>query len=467
MRLLSVLLLLVSSALSQILVLRDVNVVDVSHARMRPNQTVVIKDGWIKTVSPKVRIPEGARVVNTSGKFLIPGLWDMHTHVAGISADPQWGKLLLPQYLAQGITGIRDMAGDVDALLAWKRDQAEGRLEGPRMFIAGPFLDRSTQGFDHPGDVTAAATPEAGQAAVRLLKSRGVDFIKVGSQLSRETFFAIAEECRRQGIAFLGHVPNSVTPLEASSAGMKSQEHLYGIALSISAKEEALRNQISDARAHDNAKAYAAATTETQTTTDEAKALGLFKAFNRNGTWIVPTLVWTETTSKLSVRQDSPQLAYLPSSLREKWKPGSEIVPKSAEDYYARKLQSDLQIVRLMHKAGVRLLAGSDSLDPYVFPGDSLHHELELLVRAGLPPADALRAATLGAAEFFGLESELGTIEEGKRGDLVLLEANPLENISNTRRIAAIIQNGRWMTPQEILDRASSLRMFLNVTNTQ
>jgi imidazolonepropionase-like amidohydrolase len=120
-----------------------------------------------------------------------------------------------------------------------------------------------------------------------------------------------------------------------------------------------------------------------------------------------------------------------------------------------------------MHKAGVRLLAGSDSLDPYVFPGDSLHHELELLVRAGLPPADALRAATLGAAEFFGLESELGTIEEGKRGDLVLLEANPLENISNTRRIAAIIQNGRWMTPQEILDRASSLRMFLNVTNTQ
>jgi imidazolonepropionase-like amidohydrolase len=442
MRLFSVLLLLVSSALSQILVLRDVNVVDVRQARVQTKQTVLIKDGWIKTVAPKVRIPEGARVVYASGKFLIPGLWDMHTHVAGISADPQWGKLLLPQYLAHGITGIRDMAGDVDALLAWKRDQAEGRLEGPRMFIAGPFIDGSSQGFDHPGDVIAATTAEAGQAAVRLLKSRGVDFIKVGSQLSRDTFFAIAEECSRQRIAFLGHVPNSVSPLEASSARMKSQEHLYGIALSISAKEEALRGQIAGARAHDDSKAYSAATSEAQTTTDGAKAFDVFRAFNGNGTWIVPTLVWTETTSKLSVRQDSPQLTYLPSNLREKWKPGNVILSKSAEDYYARKLQSDLQIVGLMHKAGVRLLAGSDSLDPYVFPGDSLHGELELLVRAGLPPADALRVATLSPAEFFGVQNELGTIEKGKRGDLVVLDANPLENISNTRRIVAIIQNG-------------------------
>src|SRR6266436_10342029 len=157
------LLLFAGTALSQTLVLQHVNVIDATGSPAKADQTVIIKDGVISAVGRNISVTTGdARVVNTSGKFLIPGLWDMHTHVAGISADPQWGKLLLPQYLAQGITGIRDMAGDVDALLAWKRDQAEGRLEGPRMFIAGPFIDGSTQGFDHPGDVTAAATPEAG-----------------------------------------------------------------------------------------------------------------------------------------------------------------------------------------------------------------------------------------------------------------------------------------------------------------
>ena len=139
----------------------------------------------------------------------------------------------------------------------------------------------------------------------------------------------------------------------------------------------------------------------------------------------------------------------------------------AAQAYYARRLQSDMRLVHLMHEAGVRLLAGSDSLDPWVLPGDSLHHELEMLVKAGLSPMEALQAATVRPAEFFAFENELGTVTKGKRADLVLLDANPLENISNTRKIAAVIQAGRYMVPADLLKNADELRNLMNVTSTQ
>src|SRR6266568_38091 len=456
------LLLFAGTALSQTLVLQHVNVIDATGSPAKADQTVIIKDGVISAVGRNITVSPGdARVVNGSGKFLIPGLWDMHTHVAGINADPQWGKTLLPQYLAYGITSIRDMAGETASLLEWKRQQAEGTLRGPRMLIAGPFIDGSKNGFTYPGDVIEATTPAAGRETVRLLKQKGVDFIKVGSQLSRETFLAVAEECKLQRIPFLGHVPDSVTPLEASVAGMKSQEHLFGIALSVSRNEDVLRKEISVAREHNDSKAYSAAVAESQSTLDEGKARALFAGFKQNCTWIVPTLVWTEVTSTLSQRTNPGETAWdknlnnLPDTLRQKWAPGSHLIPDGAQAYYARKLQSDLHIVQLMHQAGVRLLAGSDSLDPYVFPGESLHRELELLVKAGLSPMEALQAATINPAQFFGLQNDLGTIEVGKKADLVLLEADPLEDISNTRKIAAIIQGGRYLTSQEALTHAT------------
>src|SRR5205814_3364573 len=271
-----------------------------------------------------------------------------------------------------------------------------------------------------------------------------------------------AEECKLQRIPFLGHVPDSVTPLEASAAGMKSQEHLFGIALSVSRSEDVLRKEISAAREHNDSKAYSAAVAESQRTLDEGKAQTLFAAFKQNGTWIVPTLVWTEVTSTLSQRTNPGETAWeknlnsLPENLRQKWAPGSHLISEGAQAHYARKLQSDFHIVQLMHQAGVRLLAGSDSLDPYVFPGESLHRELELLVKAGLSPMEALQTATVNPAQFFGLQNELGTIEVGKKADLVLIERDPLQDISNTRKIAAIIQGGRYLTSQQILTHAAS-----------
>src|SRR6266436_7594183 len=455
------LLLFAGTALSQTLVLQHVNVIDATGSPAKADQTVIIKDGVISAVGRNIAVPTGdVRVVNASGKFLIPGLWDMHTHVAGITADPQWGKTLLPQYLAYGITGIRDMAGDVTSLLDWKKEQDDGKLLGPRMFISGPFVDSSKNGFTYPGDVIEATTPAAARETVRVLKQKGVDFIKIGSQLSRETFLAIAEECKLQRIPFLGHVPDSVTPLEASVAGIKSQEHLFGIALSVSRNEDVLRKEISAAREHNDSKAYSSAMAESQSTLDEGKARALFDAFKQNGTWIVPTLVWTEVTSTLSQRTTPGETAWdknlnnLPDMLRKKWAPGNHLISEGAQAYYARKLQSDVHIVQQMHQAGVRLLAGSDSLDPYVFPGESLHRELELLVKAGLSPMEALQTATVNPAQFFGLQNDLGTIEVGKKADLVLLEADPLQEIGNTRKIAAIIQDGRYRTPQEVVTHA-------------
>ena len=466
MRLFSIVL-LVSCATCQTLVLSHVTVIDGTSSPARNDQTVVITNGVLAEVGRNALIPHQAHVIDARGKFLIPGLWDMHTHVAGITADPKWGKSLLPQYLAYGITSIRDMAGDVEALFSWERETDEGRLRGPRMFIAGPFIDGSSHGFTFPTDVIAAPTPESGREAVRRLKARGVNFIKVGSQLSRETFFAIAEESRLQHVPFAGHVPDSVTPLEASNAGMVSQEHLLGIALSISNHEQKLRQAIASARANDDRQAYSSAVAEAQDTLDEAKARELFATFNRNRTWIVPTLSWTDTTSKLSQQSDASKLHFIPEELAQKWQPGKRLISDAAEAYYARKLQCDLRIINLMHRAGVRLLAGSDSLDPWVLPGDSLHHELEMLVRAGLSPLEALQAATANPAEFFGLQNEMGTIAKGKRADLVLLNANPLEDISNTRQIVAVIQGGNYMTRNDLLKAAEKLSNSMNVTNTQ
>ena len=437
-------LLLISSVWAQTIAFTHANVIDGTGAPVKKDQTVIIRWGKIAQIGGALKIPPGAQTVDTTGKYMIPGLWDMHTHVAGITADPKWGKSLLPQYLAAGITSIRDMAGDIDALKSWQSQQAAGELAGPRMFVCGPFIDGSTQGFGFATDVRAATTPEEGRALVRELKAKGVDFIKVGSQLSRATFMAIADEAKKLKVPFVGHVPDAVTPSEAARAGMKSQEHLFGIALETSSKGDELRQQLVDARAKQDTPAVVRLVAESQQTTDDAKARALFAEFKKNGTWIVPTLAWTQITSTLSERTDDPGLKPLPADLQKQWAPGQKVMSDGAQKYYARKYESDAKLVGMMNTAGVQILAGSDSLDPYVFPGSSLHRELELLVKAGLTPMQALQAATIQPSRFFGIQMGLGTIERGKNADLVLLDANPLEDIRNTRKVFAVMWAGRY-----------------------
>ncbi|HUS18643.1 MAG TPA: amidohydrolase family protein [Terriglobales bacterium] len=428
---------------AKLIAITNVDIVDVEAGSTVPNQTVLIADGKILLVGNPLNtaIPKDALRISGRDKYLMPGLWDMHVHVAGVTARPEWGKQLLPVYLAYGITGVRDMGGDLQALKEWRR--AASVIPGPEMIVAGPFVDASADGYASPKEVIAVKTPLEARAAVRKIKADGANFIKIGSRLTRELYFAIADETGKMNMAFLGHVPDSVPVDEASFSGMGSMEHLFGVMLACSSKSAELRQRLKDAKDRSERAKIA---DEVEATFSETVAMELFSHFAERNTYQVPTLVWTRNTSTLDkASSNDPGLQYIPEALRKEWTPANadKFVSAAGRAYYQRKLKQDLKLISLMNKAGVPLMAGSDSLDPFVFPGDSLHSELELLVSAGLTPGQALRTATLNAARFMGRERTLGEVKGGKAADLVLLDADPLKDIRNTRKISAVFSKGR------------------------
>jgi imidazolonepropionase-like amidohydrolase len=450
----------VISTAAQTTAITNVTVIDATGASARPHQTVVIRNGRIAEIGAKVRIPKGATRIVGAGKFLIPGLWDMHTHVAGISADPKWGKSLLPIYFAHGVVGVRDMAGDLDALLAWKREQVEGKLIGPRMIVSGPFLDGSAKGYGFPTDVIEVTTPETARKKVRELKKRGVDFIKVGSQLTPEVFNAIAQEAKAQGLTFVGHVPDSVKVEDAAYAGMRSMEHMYGMLWAVSGNAAELEKRANEAREKKDREGIAKLQDELEASFSAEKAATTAALFKQHGTWLVPTLSWTLNASTMDKVEANGMLAMLPKKLQAEWEPekARKIFSPRGIAFYSRKIKDDMRLLKVMYDLGVPVLAGSDSLDPYVFPGDSLWKELAALNQAGLTPIQALQTATLNPAKFMGRDKDAGTIEKGKIADLVLLENDPLADLSKRPLITGVMQNGKYYS------RAELQKLVMNAT---
>jgi len=450
-RLLPILLLpavLCADSSSRPLILAHVTVIDTAGGPARPDATVVVRDHRIVAIAPagEIRASADDQVVDATGKFLIPGLWDMHVHTGQ-------RDVYLPLYVASGVTGVRDMGGDLEeptgdlstryvSLRLWREAIEEGSLMGPRIVAAGFQLD----GFAWPGNVPAADAVE-GRQAVDALRKIGVDFVKVKSFLPREAYFAIAAEAARQNLPLAGHVPNAVRAAEATDAGQKSIEHLTGVARGCSRVEREVMEEMAAAFAARDRNRYGLAESRAIDTFDGEIAAALFARFVRNGTWQVPTLVELRR-SALGAAGDQPSAneRYLPKALRERWaREGGAGSPDGP-----RLFDHEMALVRRMHEAGVLLLAGTDSANAFVVPGFSLHDELTLLVEAGLRPLEALQAATLGPARYLGRERELGTIEAGKLADLVLLDANPLDDIRNTARILAVVANGRYLSRADL-----------------
>ncbi len=375
-------------------------------------------------------MPAGAQIVDATGKFLIPGLWDMHVH--------WYSRDAFTLFIANGVTGVRQMFGNSD-LLRWRDQIAKGSLLGPRMVVASPIIDGPQPIW--PNSI-AVRNEDEGRKAVRRVKQWGADFVKVYALLPRDAYFAIADEAKQQGITFVGHVPNSVSSAEASDAGQKSIEHLTGILIASSDKEAELRDKLVKA---DSPQARGRVQTMALDTYNDKKAANLIAHFVKNQTWQCPTLTVLRSSAYLGeekFRRDG-RLKYIPRLQQQRW--NFRLANRSGGDDAVEKkvLQKQFEIVGAMQKAGVPILAGTDRGNPFCFPGFSLHEELALLVIAGLTPVEALRSATLSPAKFFGLDQTLGTIEQGKIADLVLLDANPLLDIRNTQRINAVVSNGR------------------------
>jgi len=366
----------------------------------------------------------------------------MHVHLAFGDWFPGAQEISLQLFVANGVTGVRDMGSELDIVQRWRNDIEAGRLVGPRIYTSGPMLDGPTPRF--PSSI-AVITAEDGRRAVADLKRGGADFIKLQSLIPRDAVFAIAEEARKEGIPFEGHVPDSVRANEMSAAGMKSFEHLIGIFEGSSAAEDDfLKGKKTEGR-------FLA-------TYDAARAASLAATLAKNQTWQCPTLVWERGGNLIDVTDfgKDTRAKYVPASWKTKtWKRFTDEIIQGygTDDLPTRKkfLDKELEVVGMLHKTGVRFLAGTDTpAGVYVFPGFSLHEELQRFVAAGFTPLEALQTATINPARFFGLENQLGAIERGKLADLVLLSANPLEDIANTQKIAGVVVNGRYFNRAEL-----------------
>ena len=432
--LICLLLLLVLSAATaspQSLVIAHVTVIDATGRTALPNTTVVINRDHIIAITPakKAHIPKDATILDGTGKFLIPGLWDMHTHGTSDDRAP-WSQLL---FIANGVVGVREMAGPPDAH-AWRATQASNLNPSPTIYLASPILDGPNPRWP---DSIVVADDKTARTTVDEQQQRGAQFIKVYSRLPRSAYFAIADEADKRGIPFEGHVPDAVTAAEASDAGQRSIEHLTRVALACSKDQEAIRTATERAeaafRAPDatiaqkmqNGADLIALGQRTIDTFDEATAQALFARFVKNKTWQCPTLTLLRAMIDDPLPADDSRLRYLSKTVRAHWEAGYyRNFPPPARTAMAKLTRAEfdqsLKIVGAMNRAGVPLLAGTDSMNPECFPGFGIHDELALLVEAGLTPLEALQTATRNAATFMGELDKRGTIEPGKLADLVL-----------------------------------------------
>jgi imidazolonepropionase-like amidohydrolase len=428
-----------------ILAIIHVNLIDATGAPVQADMTVIVQGKQILQLgkSASTTVPKAARVVDGRGKYLIPGLWDMHVHEIFGAWLPEDEKITPVLFVANGVTGVRDMGGDLEPLKKWRARIAEGKLLGPRMIIAGPMLDGPIPQFPSSAPVKDAAE---GRRIVDELQKNGADFIKIQSLIPRDGYFAAADEAKKLSIVFAGHVPDKVRATEASNAGQKSIEHLTGVFEGCSTVEDELM-----------AAPRGPGRDRFLSTYDPERAKALIALFLKNQTWQVPTLYWERGEWLIEQTNSGPDPLekYAPVAWRDRtWPMFTRDISKgwSTDPVADREkfFQEELKMVGEMNRAGVPILAGTDTAAGVrVYPGFSLHDELELLVRAGLTPMEALQAATLNAGKYLDL-ADTGTIEKGKRADLVLLDSNPLVDIKNTRTIQSVVLAGRYFSRTDL-----------------
>lgn len=403
------------------------------------DQTVVVQNGVIATIGPaeSARIPAGSIRISGQGKYLMPGLADMHVHLEHFD-NAEYLKL----FLVNGVTMVRSMDGRPE-ILQWKRDAAAGTLASPDIHTAGQVLDGKPPVRD---DNIALGSAAEARLAVEAQAAAGYDFIKVYANLSPEAFDSIVATARTRGLPVVGHTPRAVGLDKFLDSGTASIEHLGDFAESIEASPggatagpAVLKRRLG----------FAA---------DKARMEAVAIKVAQSGVWVVPTMItddrWIAPASRVEEWASEPTTAPIDRGIVDYWRGSVGRARDSVgEANWARVeqgRQNRLALVLAFQRAEVPLMVGSDTPNAFVIPGWSVHQELANYVAAGITPAQALAAATREPARFLGQDKSWGTLEQGKRANLLLLYANPFDDIGATRRIAGVVLRGNWL-PEERL----------------
>jgi len=437
------------------IVFKHATIVNPDEKRERRDMAVVVATGQIVQIvsTHSLRISSDVKVVDATGMFIIPGLWDMHTHWADANR-------VFPLFIANGVLGTRNMAAPLEQILAERASTANGKILGPQIYACGPVLEGPNP---FVGNSVKIHTPDEARQTVDRLHAQGADFLKTYDGLPRDSYFAVAEEARKVGIPFEGHLPLAVRAREAVDAGQKSIEHgavLEGCSINEDsvAEQSAILKAIQAANiTHDYPsipETIARIGNQLLDGYSTQKATSLYRDMEKHHSYICPTLVTERNITfidEISRREDLRQQYALKRQLTN-WKPENGFLTKYRTPAYIayrkREYAAILRNVKLAHDLGVPLLAGTDNGVAYTYPGFSLHDELQLMIEAGLTPRESLQTATTNPARFWNSPNGLGTLHVGSEASFILLSADPISDIQNTKKIATVVMKGR------VLDRA-------------
>ena len=403
-----------------------VNLISMTSQGVTPDQTVIVEGDRIVTIGPTaaVSFPAGTTVIEGSGKYLLPGLAEMHGHIPPPQAPAQFTEDVLFLYVANGITTVRGMLGH-DGQLELKNRALRGEMISPNLYLAGPSFNGNS-----------VSSPEDAAAKVRQQKSEGWDLLKVHPGLTRDEFDAMARTAKEVNIRFGGHVPQDVGLVHAIEMGQETMDHVDGYLEHLNGFEAPI---------------------------DESALSDIVRRSKEDGVWIVPTMALWETlygTADLATLRSYPELKYMPRAQVAQWISAHEARlahPEFDAAMSRRAIDNRMKVLGALNQGGVKILMGTDAPQQFSVPGFALHRELERMSAAGMSPWDILRSGTVNVGEYFRSDDRFGMIAEGHRADLLLVDGNPLQDVSNLSKIAGVMTRGRWLSKEAIDQRLAEI----------
>ena len=438
--------------------IENINIIDAKQG-LKENMTIIVSENKIIKVdkTSNLKLSKKNTVINGSDKYLIPGLWDSHVHFA---FEEDLASSMFNLFIAYGITSVRDTGGEINFVKKWKNKSVDNSNIYPRVKIAGPLIDGKFNVYNGnsvyfpPLSVRTATVKETENQVNELIKN-GVDFLKAYEMLTPEQFGVITKIAKENGLKVTGHIPLSMDVISASNIGLNSIEHLRNIEMSSTSNfEELLKQRRAALKNKDGVLGSTLRTSlhdaQRMSSIRNIDSIQLKKVLNtlaKNDTWQIPTLMlYYGWANKLYKNLEwKKTFEFLPIKIKDEW--NNQIIQADSRDNSERKKFADwgLSMTGLMNKMDITFMAGTDTPIGWQTPGYSLHNELEMLVKSGLTTLEAIESATYNPALYFNMEGELGLIKEGYIADLIFLSDNPLNNISNTKKIESVIKNGNLM----------------------